>query len=254
MSFTVPARRLTTLLLAATVIALGVTPNASAAAVPAPVVHIATASQQGNTLTIAGTGWSKARPGALSMGILVDGRNAPSHHTPAGQRFTLTVPVPVGKHVVCVVGWVPGGHGVTAGCLAVTGKVLATTAQLRAEAALIDPHHTVTWALGVTPARSAGQSFMWENRVLISSSLAAADLRTVVRHEWGHILTWRFFGSTPQGWATAQNTMNRLSGLTDGEEHAADCISFTLGAMRVSGLGFGCPSSLVGLSTRIARS
>ena len=254
MSFTVLARRIAVLAFTAALTALTVVPDASAATVSTPAVHISTASQVGNTLTLGGTDSVQGHPGEARIEVGIDGRNAPFHLTPSGSTFTLTVAVPMGRHVICVRGWVPTGPPTTAGCVAVTGNPLVSAAQLRIEAALIDPHHTVTWTLGVTPAGSAGQSFMWNNRILISSSLAAADLRTVVRHEWGHILTWRFFGSTAQGWTTAQHLMNHLSGLPDGEEHAADCISFTLGATPVPGLGFGCPASLKAISGQIARS
>ena len=234
--------------------------TANTAGAATPVAHIDTAYQVGNTVTIKGWGYSPANPGrALQIGAKVDGRNTATTNTsrqqyrPGGAHpLTASTVIPVGVHVVCFNGRLPGtGQAVQLGCLRTTGVPLSTAADLRTEAALVDPRHTVRWSIGGTTQQDhSATAYPWNNRVVIASDVPRTQLRMVVRHEYGHILQWRFFGSTTAGWNRGLTTLNRLSGTGNGVEHSADCIALMLGA--TGGTGYGCLGSLVPVSSRIA--
>lgn len=86
---------------------------------------------------------------------------------------------------------------------------------------------TVTWDSPLLPKGSNGAAAAWDNIIYLRSSMPSSRFNYVVAHECAHILQYRAFGGTYQGWSDLEATMNGIYGGSGyrGLEQNADCIT-----------------------------
>lgn len=273
MSFTVPARRLTIVLFAFLLAALGAPTIASAAAAN-PVGQLESVQATAFSNTVVMNGWAldpSARSRPTSVEITVDGtvtggwRPAgvtradvnSSQAATGGHGFSITTTPAPGSHTVCVTArkYAAAAPTTSLGCFAFRAYPAATKTQMNAIAKTIDPERTIAWSWTALPMGTSGQALPWNSTILIGSGDTTRYLRAVMLHEWSHVLQYRAFAPGDPWWDAVQ-AFNALLGHPadrrsyDGVEHGADCIASALGADYLS---YGCPAAQRVYGARIAR-
>lgn len=176
--------------------------------------------------------------------LTLDGRLWKTVPVDAGHNWTTDVLVPVGTHTLC---WT------NLGCASFISERTAGQADIDAAALGIDRNNRVTFRRANLPAGVGGQSYPAENRIVMSAQTSIYFLHDWMQHEWAHELQyWAYDGNSWNGAVTAFNKAYGIPGSTsyDGIEHGADCMARIMG-LTVGYQGYGCPDSLVPLSTNI---
>ena len=265
-------RRLMLLLLLIVTAAL-VAPSVASAASAAALGQLDSVGANDFSNTVVLSGWAldpSAKGSSAGVQVTVDGslvggtRAAALPRTDVnkafsavgGHGFVITMTLPAGTHQVCVSARTVAARGgsTSLGCFAFQAYRAATAAQMQAVARTIDPAGSITWVWTALPAGIAGQALPWNRTIDIASGNTTRDLRSVMLHEWSHVLQYRAFG-TVDPWGDAVQAFNSLLGHPGdrssyaGVEHGADCIALALGA---DYLGYGCPAALRAYGARIA--
>jgi hypothetical protein len=261
------------LLLSAVLALVIVAPSAiaSAATVAGPIGSLESAVTNPANSTVVMTGWALDRSAtAASTAVLVtvDGVAAGgwrvagllrtdvnrAQAATGGHGYSIALAPKAGQHLICVDTRLRSGAQVTSlGCFSFTAYRMATAADVSAIATTIDPHHTIAWQWKALPAGTLGMALPWDKQVSIASGQTVQNLRSVMIHEWSHVLQYRAFGGS---WWDAVQAFNALLGHPAdrtsyaGIEHGADCIAQALGA---SYLGYGCSPALRTYGALVAR-
>lgn len=111
----------------------------------------------------------------------------------------------------------------------------ATTAEINAEIAHIDPNHMVTWypTLGTYGQGSNvdgvyGTALPWYNAILLDNAHLPENVyKAIIVHEWSHYIQFLATGATLLNmapWQAFVSDMNALSGNQYGIEYVDECM------------------------------
>ncbi|QNK80392.1 hypothetical protein [Nakamurella sp. PAMC28650] len=243
------------------------------ASIPAPTGRLELVQTNSFSNTVIITGWAldpSARTVSSSVQVTMDRQplgtwrsadlpridvNTAMHAT-GGHGFKITLTLPAGQHLVCLDARDVSSPRTTAslGCFSFHAYPPATKADMLAIAKTIDPNNTINWTFTALATGMSGQAQPWNRLIDVASGNSVHYLRAVMLHEWAHVLQYRAYSGTDP-WFDAVQAFNELLGdpndrhSYNGVEHGADCIAQALGA---DYLGYGCPTALKALATRIA--
>lgn len=166
---------------------------------------------------------------ATTLAVTIDGPVKGRVRVNPGKAFSVRFIIPTGTHTVCFL-----GGTVSLGCVKVTVLALATAANFAKQRDQIDPKHTEAWTLTApTWSTSLGSTQPWNHTVRIDGSVPEVNLRSVMLHEWSHVLQYR---AKNGDWWAAVGHASAVYGYpatdrnyTHGTEQEADCMAQVMG-------------------------